>query len=396
MSAIFYANFDELDLNNLDSVLRDKLLFLHGNNELFYKSVNQEDIEKLKEQLNAGFPISWKEVLKQFSDEDKEVLNNFIAPSIPNDTDLCTDDLGICFDNNFGNFGNVFLKKEKIDFNRKIIELLASFYFQRGILKSDGFDSFKFLYFATAIDKGLAQKYIENVLDKTDFYFNYFNGLLFNKDDYFFDLFIDLKKEKSLKDLSYIFGRPMHRYLPLNEKSYKKALDVYIDEVIDSKMKSWFTKNVPSYTNLHAINELFKDIYVTDGCKDYVYKKYEKFTGINSLFAQVAISYSEIKRLDIFFELEWEKMPEHFKEKYPKKKILSKGNESRKRNFLERCEKDFKKVFDEFCEVNDWQTVAEQCQSVGIPQKYYPEIYYKNKLENVLNDKENSETVRKI
>jgi hypothetical protein len=219
---------------------------------------------------------------------------------------------------------------------------------------------------------------------------------LFNIDNTFFDIFVELKQDKKLKSLLDIFRRPSYSYLVLNEAVYKHAFDLYIDEIIEQTMQRKDVKNVPTYTRTHAVNEVFRRVYVNDNIKGCIYNKYQSLTGVKNLFTPVAIAYSEIVAIDVFFELEWERMNDGFKKKYPKEKTISKGNKIRRKNFLERYEKEFKKVFDNFCQSHNWHYAAEQSQLLGIPKKYCPELYYKYKLENLLTPKDSNETVQKI
>ena len=387
---LIYANFEQLDLDNLDTQLREKLLSLHCNNELIYKSIYSQDIEKVKELSALGFPINWKTALTKFHPDEKFILENFNAPPNSNSSD-CTDDLSISFDNEYRCFNSAFYNNKYMEFNSELVDVLASFYFQR-----DEFYGFKFFYFTTSRDKKLTKAYIKDILDKTDVYPDFFNGLLFNIDSNLFEIFVELKKIKELKNLLNIFRHPPYRYLVLNENSYIKAFDLYIDEIIGQKLDRKYIKNVVNYNRKAAINEVFNWIYIPKKLNSYIYEKYESLTGVERLFTPVAVAYSEITRLDFFFDIEWELMADSFKQKYPKQKDLSKGNKIRKRNFLERAEKDFKEVFDSFCKSHNCQYVFEQSELLGIPRKYYPELYQKYKLENMLHVKDKNEKVKKI
>jgi hypothetical protein len=160
---LIYADFDQLNLDQLDTHIREKILLLHSNNELIYKSIYAQDIEKVRELLTQGFPMDWKTALKQFNADEQFVLETFNAPENPNSSD-CTDDLGICFDGRYRGFESVFYKKNHLEFSRELVDILAHFYFQR-----DGFTEFKFFYFATAQDKELTRSYIKKTLENSDY-----------------------------------------------------------------------------------------------------------------------------------------------------------------------------------------------------------------------------------
>lgn len=380
---LFYANFEDLDLSQLDSYLREKIVSLHFGNEKFYEAIKQENLSILKEYLELGYPLSWKEALKLFTPDEAIALNGFIPPDIPNNSD-CTDDMGICFDNHHRDFDNIFYRGKIIDFNHEMVELLASYFF-----KNKKFRAFNFFYLATAKDKELAKQYIENKLKNSSEYPLEFNGLLFNPDSEFFDFFMDFKKEINLKKLVYIFEKPQYSNIKnnVNEIAFKKAFDVFIDELIDEKLNTPKVKNVAKYSKTHAVNEIFSSVWAPENLKNHIYSKYEKITGVDSSFTPVALAWSEVVRIDVYFELEWEGMPKSFKDKYPRKEILSSGNEMRKKNFLERETKKFKEVFDKFCQTYDLDFVAEQSKALGIPAEYYPEIYSKTNLEKIIPSK---------
>ena len=375
---LIYANFEHLDLNQLNSSIKEKILSLHNSNEELYKAIEQEDLSVTKHYLDLGFPINWKNALELFSPDEQIILDNFIPPAIPNSSD-CTDDMGICFNNYYTNFELSLYHKKLTSVNYDMVELIASYFF-----KNKDFKYFNFFYFSTAKNKKLVQQYIQIKLKNSINYPSEFNGLLCNPDPHFFDLFVELKKDIEVKSIGYIFKKYQYDYLKPNEISYKKAFDIYLDEIINEKISSHSVQNLSKYTINDAINETFYSIYVPENLKEHIFSKYEELTGVDKHFTPVALAWYGIVKLDIYFEIEWESMSQDFKNKYPKQRTLSKGNLQRKKTFLDRENKQFRKVFDNFCEKYDLKYVVMQAKKLGIPTEYYSEVYQKVKLERIL------------
>lgn len=107
-----------------------------------------------------GFPINWKTALTKFNTDEQFILKNFNAPPDTDSSD-CTDDLGISFDNKYRYFDSAFYNNNYTQFNSELIDVLASFYFQR-----DEFYDFKFFYFNNSKDKILTKNYIRDILCK--------------------------------------------------------------------------------------------------------------------------------------------------------------------------------------------------------------------------------------